>query len=88
MAQTGNFVMATAVPGDRHAMLCEIFQKLDADKSEFVDAQEFKSLFSDVGEKHSDARMAEIDSIRGRGDSDGRLERSALRPPGARMDRR
>ena len=45
----------------------------DADKSDYVDAQEFKSIFSDIGEKHSDDRLAEIDNIGGRGDSDGRL---------------
>ena len=45
----------------------------DADKSDYVDAQEFKSIFSDIGEKHSDERMAEIDGIRDRGDADGRL---------------
>ena len=53
------------------ANVLRLFQ--DADKSDYVDAQEFKSIFSDIGEKHSDDRMAEIDSIRDRGDSDGRL---------------
>ena len=83
-------------PPDRHAMLHAIFVMMDADKSDYVDAQEFKSIFSDVrrrqiealgnhsltagdrlarqvGEKYADERMAEIDNVRGRGDSDGRL---------------
>ena len=45
----------------------------DADKSDYVDAEEFKSIFSDATEKHSDERMAEIDGMRDRGDSDGHL---------------
>jgi len=49
---------------------------MDSDKSDYVDAQEFKSIFSDVGEKYSDERMAEIDSMRGKGDSDGHLSAS------------
>ena len=33
-------------------LLCASFQ--DADKSDYVDAEEFKSIFSDLSEKHSD----------------------------------
>ena len=72
MAQPTGAAAETGL-ADRHAVLYGVFTALDADGSEYVDAQEFKSLFSDVGEKHSDARMAEIDSVRGRGDVDGRL---------------
>ena len=64
---------AAEMPCDRDAMLHAIFVAMDADKSGYVDAEEFKSIFSDVGEKHSDERMAEIDGIRDKGDSDGKL---------------
>ena len=58
---------------DRHAMLYAVFEQMDADKSDYVDAQEFKSIFSELGEKWSDERMAEIDNMRDRGDADGHL---------------
>ena len=54
-------------------MLSVIFSAMDADGSGHVDAEEFKSIFSDIGEKHAHDRMREIDNVRGRGDSDGRL---------------
>ena len=65
--------MPADVPPDRHAMLSVIFSAMDADGSGHVDAEEFKSIFSDIGEKHAHDRMREIDNVRGRGDSDGRL---------------
>ena len=64
---------AGAMPPDRHAMLHAIFVAMDADGSDFVDKEEFKSIFSDIGEKHAEERLNEIDSVRGRGDSDGEL---------------
>ena len=65
--------MSVPMPPDRHALLFKAFQGMDADKSDYVDAMEFKSIFSDATERHSDARLAEIDSISGRGETDGRL---------------
>ena len=62
-----------AVPPDRHALLFNVYQAMDADRSGYVDAEEFKGIFTQVGEKHSDERLAEIDAIRGRGDTDGKL---------------
>ena len=62
-----------AIPPDRHALLFKVYQTMDADKSGYVDAEEFKGIFTQVGEKHSDERLAEIDAIRGRGDTDGKL---------------
>ncbi len=62
-----------AMPIDRHALLHKVFVAMDADRSDYVDAQEFKSIFSELSEKSSDARLAEIDATRGRGDKDGRL---------------
>lgn len=54
-------------------MLADIFAKMDADKSDYVDADEFKSIFSDIAARHASERMVEIDGIADRGDSDGRL---------------
>jgi len=63
-----------AMPIDRHALLHTIFVAMDADKSDYIDAEEFKSIFSDIGEKDSDARLAEIDATRSRhGTEDGKL---------------
>jgi len=63
----------SAMPVDRHAVLHKIFVCMDADGSDYVDAMEFKSIFSEIGEKRSDQQLKEIDAIRGRGDKDGRL---------------
>ena len=60
---------------DRHALLFEVFTAMDADKSGFVEQDEFKSIFTDGGAKYSEERLAEIDRTRGRGDKDGRLSR-------------
>ena len=62
-----------AMPIDRHALLHKVFVAMDADRSDYVDAQEFKSIFSELSEKSSDVRMKEIEAVRGRGDRDGRL---------------
>ena len=35
-----------SVPVDRHAMLHAIFLQMDADGSDYVDKEEFKSIFS------------------------------------------
>jgi len=68
----------TAMPPDRHALLYKVFQGMDADGSDYVDHMEFKGIFSEAGEKHSDERLKEIDAIRGRGDTDGRLTADEL----------
>ena len=65
---------AAAMPLDRHALLHAVFVQMDADGSDYVDKEEFKSIFSDIGEKHAEERLQEIDNIQGRGgDSDGQL---------------
>jgi Ca2+-binding EF-hand superfamily protein len=61
------------VPLDRHLLLVQVFRAMDADGNGFIDPMEFKSIFSDVSEKHSNARLREIDGVRDRSDMDGRL---------------
>ena len=63
-------------PPDRHAVLSSIFDAMDGDKSGQVDADEFKSIFSEAGEKYAADRLKEIDGMRDHGNSDGSLDRS------------
>ena len=60
---------------DRHAALYAIFEGMDGDNSGQIDSDEFKSIFTEAGEKEADDRMKEMDSSRGRGNSDGVLDR-------------
>jgi len=47
---------------DRHAMLSEVFKKMDADDSGSVDLAEFMGIFSAVGEKNAARDMALMDT--------------------------
>ena len=56
---------------DRHAMLFDLFYRMDADHSGHVDQDEFLSLVDDQDEKVARQRFAEADNVRGRGDGGG-----------------
>jgi len=68
MAAAGTFqprarkVDAIGAGLDRHAMLAEVFVKMDADHSGTVDLAEFMGIFSAVGEKNAARDMALMDT--------------------------